>query len=412
MNIIVTKSKISYDGFLSVATLSEACSTVGRIEFLVYTKSSESSEEKVNYLTELKDRVDTFIYICNEKDTDLAVKMVVVGTKGKYFDDEFFLESSAELNNLIRSLDDVTAVAEMGGITVISDFLNRYLKTGSSSFGSNYLVIVKDAVQTLMKDYSDKNLEVLRMSETATEIFASTSELVSGLNKEKEELKKSVRDVEEIIKTGIKPTTLVPSDKKTTRSILFFPRVDYYKEKNIIRIKEVGDFRYLISLTLGFRLYLEKVKNIRPKLIVITPIGELYEKIYGDYKWVTQSSYKNRKNYYDSVVFTNYPNKDVLTTLLDDANFDTFIVVDRTKTDKLHLLNSKGVVRYAISGQSVISKFKLPTKDCITSTVEIQGALAVVPMFAQYPLEQSERERFYMNECSNIFDLLYSIGRK
>ncbi|MGV3076393.1 hypothetical protein ACEE21_15040, partial [Clostridium baratii] len=181
----------------------------------------------------------------------------------------------------------------------------------------------------------------------------------------------------------------------------------YVKDKQIIRIKEIGNFRYLVSFMLGFRLYLENVKNLRPKLIIIEPVGDLYEEKYDDFPWVKMSSIKSSSNYYNEVVFTNCPNRDVLNKLLDDSSYDIFIVVDRTVTDKDHILNSKGVnVKYAISGLNSISKFKLPRKDCISCLSDIKGTLLTVPMFPEYPLEKTVRERFYMSELSAEYEKL------
>lgn len=404
MNIVVSKNKIDYSGgFLKVTTLEEACQVRGTIDVLIYNNSNESKDVKISCLGLLKDRVKKLIYICNEKNTDMAIKMMIIGSEGKYFDDEFFLESSYELENLIESLDEVTALAELGGVNVLSDFFNRYLKNGSSDFNSNYLMIVKDAVNELMVEYNQKNLEILQMSETATDIFSNTSALLSNMRKERETMQDIVKKMSENAKESVGI-----SRRPAGSSVLFYPRINYVKDKNIIRIKEIGGFRYLVSLMLGFRLYLENIKNVRPKLIIIEPVGDLLEEKYSDFPWVKTSSIKSSSNYYNDVVFTNCPNKDVLNKLLDDSSYDTFIVVDRTVTDKDHILNSKGgSVKYAISGLSSVSCYKLPKKDCICCISEIGGTLFTVPMFPEYPVGKSARERFYMAELSSGYEKLF-----
>lgn len=403
MNIVVSKNKIDYSGsFLKVATLEEACQVRGTIDVLIYNNSNENKNDKIAYLGKLKDMAKKLIYICNDKNTDMAIKMMIIGSDGKYFDDEFFLESSYELDNLIESLDEVTALANLGGVNVLSDFFNRYLKNGSSDFNSNYLMVVKDAVNELMLEYNQKNLEIIQMSETATDIFSNTSALLSNMKKERENMQDIVKKLSENAKESVGV-----SRRPTGSSVLFYPRINYVKDKNIIRIKEIGDFRYLVSFMLGFRLYLENVKNLRPKLIFIEPVGDLIEERYSDFPWVKTSSVKSSSNYYNDVVFTNCPNKDVLNKLLDDSNYDIFIVVDRTVTDKDHILNSKGSsVKYAVRGISIISKFKLPRKDCICCLSETKGTLLTVPLFPEYPIGTSVRERLYMSELSSAYEKL------
>lgn len=412
MNVVVSRNKVDYsDSFLKVSTLEEACQVRGTIDVLIYNNSNENDDLKRSSLSLLKDRVKKIIYICNEKNTNMSIKMMVIGSDGKYFDDEFFLESSNELNNLINSLDEVTALAELGGVNVLSDFFNRYLKNGSSDFNKNYLAVVKDAVNELITEYNEKNMEIIQMSETATAIFSNTSSLLASMNKEKENMQSIIKRIHE----NAKEKESVSVNKRLTgSSVLFFPRVSYVKDKNIIRIKEVGSFRYLISLVLGFRLYLENIKNVRPKLIVIESVGDTLEEKYSDFPWVKSSSVKSSSNYYNSVVFTNCPTKDVLTKLLDDNNYDTFIVVDRTNTDKEHILNSKGgSVKYAISGLSTIKKFRLNTNSCFGCIAEVKGSLFTVPIFPEYPLDKSSRERFYMSEMSSVYEkLIIDIKRR
>lgn len=403
MNIVVSKNKIDYSGsFLKVATLEEACQVRGTIDVLIYNNSNENKNDKIAYLGKLKDMAKKLIYICNDKNTDMAIKMMIIGSDGKYFDDEFFLESSYELDNLINSLDEVTALANLGGVNVLSDFFNRYLKNGSSDFNSNYLMVVKNAVNELMLEYNQKNLEIIQMSETATDIFSNTSALLSNMKKEKENMQDIVKKLSENAKESVGV-----SRRPTGSSVLFYPRINYVKDKNIIRIKEIGDFRYLVSFMLGFRLYLENVKNLRPKLIIVEPVGDLIEERYSGFPWVKTSSVRSSSNYYNDVVFTNCPNKDVLNKLLDDSNYDIFIVVDRTVTDKDHILNSKGSsVKYAVRGISIISKFKLPRKDCICCLSETKGTLLTVPLFPEYPIGTSVRERLYMSELSSAYEKL------
>lgn len=403
----MSKNKVVYDGsFVKVQSLGEVLDLVGTIDILVFHNSKESEEEKVRLLGEIKDRVGKLIYICNEKDVDLAVKMIVIGSGGRYFDDEFFLEDTDELLNLVESLDEVTALAELGGTNVLGDFFNRYLKSGSTNFSKGYLTVVKEAVNTLMEEYNQKNLEIIRMSETATDIFANTTSLIGNMKKESAKLQSIVSRMSQRVEEKEKEIRQ-PQNRRAGASVLFYPRVTYMKEKSIVRVKEIGSCRYLISFILGLRCYLENIKNVRPKLIVISPLGSMYEKRYEDYSWVTQSSLRSSGNYYKNIVFTNCPNKEVLYKLLDDTNFDVFLVVDMTVTSKDHILNCKGQnVKYAVSGMSDIQRFKLPVGDCFSSITSIKGSMFTIPMYPDYPIEKGARERFYLSEFSDSFEKL------
>ena len=338
MNVVVTRNRVDYNSsFVKVSTLEEANSIVGTIDVLVYNNSNETRESIIENIGHLKDKVKKIIYICNEKNTDMAIKMLVLGSDGKYFDDEFFLESSIELDNLISSLDEVSELAEMGGVNVLSDFFNRYLKNGSSDFNANYLMVVKDAVNDIMADFNQKSVEMLQMSETATDVFLTTSMLLSDIKKEKESMKSLV----EKMTSSINDTSI--KKPRVGSNVLYYPRVQYLKERSIIRIKEIGSVKFLLSFCLGLQMYLDKIKTLKPKLIVIEPLGDIIESEYNDFTWVSSNT-KGFSEFSDSIVFTNTPNRDILNRLLDDTKYDIFIVLDRTVTDKDHILNCIGNV--------------------------------------------------------------------
>ena len=141
MNIIITDSKLNYNGFLKLRDLKSAVGTHGNIDFLVYYRSNESDNDKIRYLNQLKDRVGKMIYIRDRENVNMVVKIFVLGCNGKYFSDEFFLTSENEndLMSLVNNLSDITALSELGGSSVLNDFLNRYLKNGTSdAFSKSY----------------------------------------------------------------------------------------------------------------------------------------------------------------------------------------------------------------------------------------------------------------------------------
>lgn len=410
MHIVVTRNKVEYSGgFLKVSSLAEADQVVGTIDVLVYNNSNESSADKIKYLGLLKDRVKRLVYICDSSKIDLAVKMIVVGSEGVYFDDEFFLSSSSELHSLINSLDEVTALVNLGGVNVFSDFVNRYLRDGSSAFNTNYLSIVKEAANTMLVEYNQKSMEIIQLSETATDIFSNVLSLLSKINEEKDNLQAKLERITNKVRES-----QISAGRSGNPPVLFYPKINYLNEKSIIRIKEIGDFKFLTSFMLGFRYYLETVKNLRPKLIFLEPIGDIIESRYMDFKWIKTSNVKSQSDYYNSVVFTNCPSKEVLEKLLNDSDYDTFIVVDRTVSDKDHILNCKGsVVKYAVGSPGILGRFNLTNRYCMTSLQELPGVLLTVPLYLDYPKDKASREMYYITQMASGYDkLLLDLRRR
>lgn len=409
MNIIVTSNSITYDDFLKVSNLKEANDIVGSINVFVYHKSSESVDDKVRYLSCLKDKVRTLIYVRNKEKVEQAVRMIITGSGGRYVDDEFFLENSSELQNLVNDMGTVTSLVEIGGTRVLGDFLNRYLSDGNQNMSRGYLAIVKDAVGDIVREYKKKDQELIQLSETATELFSHTSQIIDNIREEETALKEALEEVQkakDAIISDVSRTSAKPSS-----SVFFFPLVTYMKDKDIIRIKSIGFVPYLVSFAMGMRIYLENIVNVRPKLIVIVPVGYIYEKKYEDYPFICNRNQKDGKNYYNDIVFVNYPNKDVLVKLLEDSDYDTFIILDLTKNDKAHILNSRGSVKYAVSSEGTISRFNLKASSCISSLGSIKNTIFNIPTIENYPKDKSKRERLYLSQCQDLYKILYSTYR-
>ena len=105
-------------------------------------------------------------------------------------------------------------------------------------------------------------------------------------------------------------------------------------------------------------------------------------------------------------MFTNHPNKEILTSLLDDTDYDTFIVVDRTLSAPNHILNSRGNQYFAAEGNSVINRLSLNVRNCFTCCREVKGCLFYIPTWEDYPDEKSFRERAYLTNMSSAYALL------
>jgi len=400
MYVVVSNNAINYSGFMKLPKLKDVLSLTGEIDCLVIHKSNESEEEKVKYLTQLKKLAKTMIYIRERESVETAIQMIVVGSGGKYFDDEFFLESGSELRNLIDNLSGVTAIVELGGVNTVSEFFNRYLRDGSSSFNKEYLSVVKSAVAGMVEDYKQKDLELLQLSETATEIFANSANLVSKVEEERQKLEETLAKLKEA-KDTIPKTNITSS-----QSIFFFPIVSYMKESNIIRVKEIGMFPHLVPFMLGLRLYLESAKLLKTKLIILCPVGEQYEAMYREYDWVTQASANTMKGYYSDIVFTNFPTKDVMERLLNDADYDTFIVLDKLKASNKHLLNCKGSsVKFALASEAYLENFNIKAMYSMFPK-EVKGSMFTISHVEDYPKEVEQRERMYLRDYKSAYEAL------
>lgn len=410
MRILVTKKPGTYQGWVRSKSIADAESVVGGIDVLVYNTSDEETIECVKKLSSLKAKNPEclLIYIRNPRDCDDKIKVVVTGEKGKYIDDEFFLENVNELNGLVSRIDEVTAMSELGSVDVVKDFFQRYLKDGGSKCTPAYLSLVRKSVNSMVASYNEKDLEVLRLSESATQLFKQAVDITAGIEKEKAEMESALMELKEMRESEKEnfPSTSIPS-------VLFYPTVSYPKDKDIIRIKEIGYCPFLMSMVLGFRIYLDRIKNLRPKLIIVEPLGKTLEKKYEKVgNWVTKEKRNNLGNYGGSIVFTNHPTSDVIQKLLDDVSFDTFIIVDRTMNSPKHIVNCRSKeIFYAVQGEYDVNLYKLPRNSCFSGVSPVSGGMFTIPVFSNFPTQSNLRENVYLSNFEKYYAMLYTFKK-
>lgn len=407
MKILVSDSTISYKNWIVVRTLKDAIGVVGFVEGLIYHKSQESSEDKIKYMTAFSKKHTSckIIYLCSKEKADNALRMLITGgLNGKYVDDEFYLESDRELNTLLVDSALIVKSSDLSGIDVLRDFFNRYTSS-DKPISKRYLAVVKAAAIELSESYAEKNREILEMSESAAEIFSNSIDLIAQMREQQEALEKDIKSIRD---KRAEMSSFTQPVKAVGGSILFYPRVSYLKNKTIIRIKDIGGCAYLTSFCIGFREYLERIKSVRPKLIVIEGTGHIKKDCYPENKWVTNENKNDIRNFYDKIVFTNCPTTIVMSKLLDDSDYDTFIVLDKTENYKDHILNSKGLVVYSIAAERYIKLLKLSKKDCISVIRDIDGTLFSLPYFEDYPKRDDQRINTYLRECADRYNILFS----
>lgn len=408
MNVLVSDTTNSYSDWVVVRNLSDVNEIVGNIDYLVYHKSKESPEGKIKALSKIgRDRTDCkIIYVCCKEKVDNAIKMLVTGgLNGKYVDDEFFLESEQELNNMLSDLHNIVTSTELSCSSVLNDFFNRYLSEGAEGVSKGYLKVVKNAALEMSESYYEKNKEILEMSESAAEIFSSSVDIISQMREQTSSLEKDLRTLRD--KNNMLDAFSM-NNSSVNSSILYYPKVKYMKSKLIFRFKDLGRTPFLVSFLFGFREFLDRIKSVRPKMIVIEGNGKLLEDRYKDYNWVTNTNKTDNRHFYNNIVFTNCPTSMVLSKLLDDNSYDTFIILDRTINYKENVLDCKGTNLFVVNGKSQIDENKLQKNNCISSIKYIEGVLVNIPYFEDYPDRDDQRINLYLKECASVYETIYS----
>ena len=403
MNVLVSDTTKVYDDWIVVRALKDVSSIVGNIDYLVYHKSNELSETKIKYLSDIyKSQTGCkIIYICKKESADNAIRMLVTGgLKGKYIDDEFFLESNKELNTLITNLSTIVENTELSSTTVLNDFFNRYISEGNTGISRGYLQVVKNAAIEMSDSYHRKSLEMLKMSESAAEIFSNSVSIIEQIKAQKESLEDDLRT----LKNKASEANAIRQVQST--SVVFYPRISYLKNKRVIRIKDICHSSYAVSFVMGFREYLDKIKGLKPKLVIIEPNGTIFQDRYKEFNWVTTGNKNDLRNFYGNVVFTNTPTTLIMNRLFDDTEFDTIVALDRTVNYRDNIINCKGDCFYIVNGKASVKNLNLGKLKFLSVAKEVEGSIGTIPFFNDYPRREDQRINKYLKECSTIYELL------
>lgn len=409
MNILVG-AKGRYSGWVVLNTMKDALAVVGDVRYLVFHKSSESTYEFSARTTEFakKHPECKIIYLANKGEVDSTIKVLINGLGGQTVDEaKFYLESTSQLKNLTEGITDIVALKDLSGIDVLRDFFERYSKTNGNGITKAYLQVVKNAVSGLSAAYNDKNKELLAMSESATDLFQQSLNLVVEMQQEQTKLAGIISDLKTRIMTPAEPESSIP----TSFQMNTFPVITYGKSKEIVRVKDIGRCPFLTSFMLGYHIYLRNSKSVRSRIIFVEPIGSLYVAKYSKYDWITQSSKNSMSAYQQDVIFTNCPTKDVMTKLIDDPKFDIVVIVDRLVSSAGHVINCKGKVIYAVNGRTALELKGVDRTNFFSVILEQKNAMFTVPMFTQYPTTASPelRARKYLSECSEMYAMLHTV---
>lgn len=411
MIVLISDRSYNYQdsNILVVKTMLEASKVVGGLEALIIHKTSEDPSDFATHLSTIKENgLDKLVYISNPENKQDIIEMFVIGNGGIVLEDEFFLEDEDVLKTSL-GVSEGNNLSIVSGLNVIDNFVSKYINSnGDSPVPQGYLKVVQSASIQLAKEFENKTAQVLKISQEASEVIEEVATNNNEILKQNKEAQKSLQELSNIAKE-------IRGGTGGSGGAAFYPMVSYLKEKDIVRIKDIGNTPYLRSFVHGLHSYADGVLHKRCKLIVIMPVGGLYQMMYDKFKWITKENYKDRSLYSQNIVYTNHPSKTVLEQLLNDNTYSLFIVVDFTTNSNKHILNTRRSrsVRYAFASGRYIESIKKDTSitefKYFTSIKEYEGNLFTIP-YLELPKDTFSRVNLYLRECAQSYDKILQRG--
>lgn len=407
MRVIISKENPQLKGYIYLKRLEDLKEVKGNIEYLILGDLEDVDIGVLAFLTSFCDfnKPDNILYIASEDKTSLNLKTCIIGLGGKYYDEDFFLESEEDLETLLNEKEEINALMTMPGEGVLKDFKRRFDEGKLQNPTTQYLKVVFNALGDVTEEYNNKKNEIEAISQETISIFKDISRITEDSSKELDTLKEQLNKVIEQVETqGYSQPA--PTIADNSKGMIFFPRISAREgTKKILKIRDVGGTKYLFSFLLGFVKFLYEIRYLKPKLIFLEPISDLNDILYKDYTFITRDNYQrtdlyNKKN----IIFTSHPTINVMNMLLAEDVKDIFIVVDRTLNFKEHLLKGNDIL-FAANSSNVLDKLNVPkeqricsqgTKDPFIFLKEIEGYSDDVVM----------RERQYLDKFQDEYDKL------
>lgn len=405
-NVIVDAKNRDLDDFIQVNRIEDVSSIKGSIDYLIIgpVKSSQKYLAEITKLFDNPSRPKNLVYIADNENVDSKLKTFVMGLKGYYFDDEFFLEDSNELSNLLNSKEEVNSLVSLPGEEILKDFKKKFDRGEVENSTPQYLQVVSSALSSIVKEYSRKQNEVMQISQETIEIFKDINKVSESTNQELNELQEQLDSVmKQVESSSFGGTTSF--DYNMEKNVTFFPRVTVREgSKRVLKIKDIGHTKYLTSFLLGFVKYLYEVAYLKPKLVFIEDVNEASVEIYKNYTYITKDNFQRGELFSNKeVLFVNHPTINVMNLLLAEDTKDIFIIVDRASFYKNHLLKGNGVF-VSSNSINVLRKLKVP-KDLTISSTKGDVFLNLFNIEG-YSDDITMRERQYLDKYRDSYEKL------
>lgn len=405
VNALITTSGKKYKNFTVLKSVKRLA--VMQLDTLVFHDSTDEPQEVLSMLRDKE--ITNLYYICDETKMLDEIKVFISGKGGQLITDEFYLENNDTLSSLTSNSEVSKELVSTKSVNVLEDFLKK-AQEGNTSFAKPYLDLVKKATTSVIEDSNRRSEELSQASQTAVMLFESASRDLDDSVKAQENLSKKLESLETLLEE-------TNNAKMNSPSVTTFAASRYSKHKPAIVLKELGNVPYITSFALGLMEYMNKKRNMNSRIIIVLPPGTMYEDMYTfddneDYEFITNSNHRSRKAYKSRVTFVNYPISTVFTKLFTDA-YDSYIVLDRTKTSEFPILLKQNAKEnymntwYGVQNTRMFKTYpKLSKSRTFTGGIAMKGTMFAIPTFTNYSTNPISRVSTYIKECKEAYDKL------
>lgn len=404
--IVTTDARIlskDYAGYIKVRSIKDLFDKPEVTEVVVHTMDEKPFQAGLD-ISELNKQRETLRIVYLNDNPQSMLQIIINGIGGTCIDDLFYFDSVEDLNSLFDEFAIVNPqeAAIQGNIGILQGFIEEFART-NGDVSQFYITRAQNALVQLRNDTNIQIQQVKEVGGTAIEVLGNASEYLSKMTEQHKMLQKQIEALE-----------LSANSPRNTfgggAAGAFFPTVRLSTSAlamcKVLFIREYSHCRYLTSLLIAYRYYLQYCKNKRVKLVFAVPRGQGIASKYDFATMITLESMRETSLYAGSILAVNVPQKVVIERIFgkDGGNNDIVIFVDRLYAGNDIIqgdsMNFKKLC--AVSGNSDIKRYNLRVQNCIMTQVGMSGKeFCCIPHFKSFPASEERRLSTYQQMCTS-----------
>lgn len=338
-----------------------------------------------------------------------SIKMYVKSVNGVCEEDESVLHDASSLdefrmlfrNNLVPSISEYKndLVSFEDNLSILLNLIDDLKNENSNVFKSPMVTTLERLTESLI---SDKEEDV----ETIKGLYKFVHDMATNTNKKLDHLKNLVFDSQQSLERVLKQGG---NTKRGTQTVISYPSVSYYGTTNVIVFKEYSSCRYLTSFVLAFSGYLQKIKHLRVKVLLVAVETQLAKKRYEPtFMLVNDKNYTKSSSLQSKSTWVTTPTSTIINNQLD-LNNEVVLVIDRMYGSE-SIINNKVNVIHCVRGVLEMNANNLQVSDVIASisSIDLKREVGYLPTVRRYPTTVEKRRDTLAKTYESLFVKLYN----
>lgn len=381
MDYILTTKSVHYPSCTTVSSFKDIDRITMRTTLIVESYTDKDFDFLVFLLTAMRDNSLTKVaYI---SDTPKRIILETMKTVGAYVtQNSSLIDNTENFSYLLEYMSTKEVDSQSDELMQLSDsftLVDNYIRgklSDEPKLVERKISLAYDKISDVLQDivFSDE------LNEELQSFLLTASSKIKVLE---EELDKKEGELQE----------LKGSSFGGFGSISAYTQYNYTGNSKVLIIKEESPTRYLTSFLVGYLDWLEKVAELKAKLLIIERDTEYVDARYKSMRKVDSTSITREasKLYLLPELYTTTPTHSVMSTLMSPM-VDLYVILDRTYK-KTNVVSGRGInTVYSTSSRRLMRELGLTSEQTIVNDLGEQSQLGILAPIENYALDKESRK--------------------